>query len=129
MSKIVYKKYSCDSKDLSTLFFVLFLLSLLVAICFLNLTTVKADTVIAPVQYVTSDTTLIIDNNKGADIQLNSTVQNSNNIDIKKIIMSINYNFKGNVIYQIELSTPTQYLINVNNVSILSMIIHVVSKE
>ena len=63
---------------------------------------------------------MYISNNKGADIQLNSTVQNSNNIDIKKILMNINYSFKANVIYQIELSTPTQYLINVNNVSILS---------
>lgn len=101
------------------IYFISFLLGLFTFL-FINIIKVKADTVIAPVQYVTNDTNFYISNNKGTDIQLNSTVQNNNNIDIKKIVMNINYNFKGNVIYQIELSTPTQYLINVNNVSILS---------
>lgn len=86
----------------------------------ISLTNVKADTVVVPVEYITNNTNLYISNNKGTDFQLNSSIENNVNIDIKNINLDINYNFKGNVIYQVEFSTPTQNLINVNKVDILS---------
>lgn len=83
-------------------------------------TQVYADTNTEGISYLTSETELIISNNKGTDINLSPAIENNVSLDIKNIVVSVNYDFKASTNYKLELSTPKAFLTNVDNVSIIS---------
>lgn len=58
---------------------------------------------------------VIISNDMGADVQLARNTTNQNQMDIKTIIFTSNYNFKKNVLYEYEIETNNSYITNNTN--------------
>lgn len=58
---------------------------------------------------------VIISNDMGADIQLVRNTTNQNQLDIRTMIFTSNYNFKKNVLYEYEIETSNSYITNNTN--------------
>lgn len=115
MSKIVYKKYSVYSKNLSTLFLVLFWLVLGIIVCFIGITKTYASTTTTyeNIGYLNDVTLLYSLSDDPPYPVVIPRLGEYQLYNVEKIMVQIdNYTFSGGITYNLELSLPISTLTN-----------------